>query len=228
MAHPPRALLVGTIAACAVTLVFAQSTPSPKASANSRITTKRGAAANTAKAVKPDPDLLDGSLYDPEKKPLFGMISEIELAGSEQKSERVGGAEQPPPDGQTAQQPGGGGPPAGPKPPEPPAGGAPGSEIAEKQDDRDSGPQAKPEGIAVKNLETPEGAAGQQGAPATPPREMQIGDATLQIQTIEQKAEIVGAQSTSTQQYEKKMPQGRQTDNRNRGAEKGRVMPKGL
>jgi hypothetical protein len=235
MAQPNRALFLGTLAAFAASLALAQTTPpAPKGAAASRIATKRTPASASAKVIKPDPDILDGSLYDPEKKPLFGMISDIEMAGSEQKSERVGGPQQQMPPGQQnpmAQPPSmsaGGAPPSGPQQDQQQQGGAPGSEIDEKQDDRDGGPQAQPEGVAVKNLETPEGAAGQQSAPATPPRDMQIGDATLQIQTVEQKADIVGSQSTSTQQSDKKMPQGKQTDNRNRGAEKGRVMPKGL
>jgi hypothetical protein len=238
MAHPHRVLVIGLSAAFAASLAFAQtSPPATKQGANSRITTKRGAASSSvAKVPKPDPDILDGSQFDPEKKPMYGMISEIELAGSEQKSERVGGSNQPPPAGGAQTPPmgqtagGAGEPPSGPPPPQqPPPGGAPGAEIEEKQDDRQSGgPQGQAEGVQVKNLETPEGAASQQSAPASAPRDMQIGDATLQIQTVQQKPDMIGQQSTSTQQSDKKMPQGKQTDNRNRGAEKGRVMPKGL
>jgi hypothetical protein len=40
---------------------------------------------------------------------------------------------------------------------------------------------------------------------------------------------MVGAQQpSSSQQYEKKVPAGQQTNNRNQGVEKGKVIPKGL
>lgn len=225
MARPP-VLLLGLTAAFAASVVLAQTKPAARATPDSRIAAQKRATAVAGKTVTPDPDLLDGSAFEAEKKPMFGMISEIELAGSEKKSERVGGSSQPPPPGGSSAMPAAG--PSGPP-------GEPGGEenraakIDEQKDDRaTNGPEAKPEGIAVKNLEVPEGAAAQAGGPSSAPREMQIGDATLQIQTVKQQPQVVGTESTSTQQYDKKMPQGKQTDNRNRGAEKGRVMPKGL
>lgn len=167
--------------------------------------------AGVGKVVTPDPDLLDGSLYEAEKRPLHGMLSTIEMGEEEssQKQDKIspnsgdpgGGGAEPPPE----QKAGG----SGEKPPE--------------------GPEAKPEGIKVERLEVPEGAEAQQaGGEQSKPRDLQIGDATLQIQTIPSNPNVVGVQSTSTQQYEKKVPQGQQTDNRNRGVEKGKEMPKGL
>lgn len=164
------------------------------------------------KPLAPDPDLLDGSIYEPEKRPLHGMLSEIEMGEqeSEQKAEKIspdagdpggGGSEPPPPDQQGG---------SAEKPPE--------------------GPPAAPEGVQVADLKVPEGAEGQQGGGSqSKPRDLQIGDATLQIQPLKSTSpDIVGVQSTSTQQYEKKLPQGQQTDNRNRGVERGKEMPKGL
>ncbi len=181
------------------------------------------------KPVKPDPDLLDGSIYEPEKRPLYGMLAEVELPGSEQKSEKVGGLPE-----QTR---------SGPALPQlPKVGGSPSKQqqqqaqappppIQSGSDDRQppQGPEAKAEGVQVANLEVPEGAASA-GDEQGKPRDIQIGDATLQIQTTPQtpQQQIVGVESTSTQQYEKKVPQGQQTDNRNRGVEKGKVMPKGI
>jgi hypothetical protein len=57
---------------------------------------------------------------------------------------------------------------------------------------------------------------------------MQIGDATLQIQTVPQTPDMVGTEASKAQQYEKKVPPGQQSNNRNQGVEKGKVIPKGL
>ena len=57
---------------------------------------------------------------------------------------------------------------------------------------------------------------------------MQIGDATLQIQTVPQTPDTVGTEPSQAQQYEKKTPAGQQSNNRNQGVEKGKVIPKGL
>ncbi len=223
-----RLLLPSLLALALGTAAWAQS--QAPGSINNRRDSRSTSSRAPLKAQKPDPDLLDGSIYEPEKKPLFGMMSEIEMAGAEQKSERVGG--NPEPQGAAASAlpklPSGGGPQAQPQqqaaaPPPIPSG----------QDDRQTpqsqGPQAQAQGVQVANLEVPEGAASapdQEGKP----RDMKIGDATLQIQTVQQSPQqsIVGLESTSTQQYEKKIPQGQQTDNRNRGVEKGKVMPKGI
>ena len=199
----------------------------------------QAAGKSASKAVKPDPDLLDGSIYEAEKRPLYGMISEVELPGSEEKSERVGGSPQQPGDpnqstsmprlpsgGAAAQQP------AQQQPPTPPPQGSPGQQIQSGTDDRqesgEQGTQQQAQGIQAQKLEGPQSAGGPQDQ--SKPRDMQIGDATLQIQTTQQNnPQVVGTeQPTSTQQYEKKVPAGQQTDNRNRGVEKGKVMPKGI
>lgn len=194
--------------------------PAAKRTATKGSTTKGKAA--TGKVAMPDPDLLDGTLYEAEKRPLHGMLSEIEMGEEEssQKSDKVSpnsgdpgaGGEKPP-----EEQQGGGGQ----KPPEEQKEGGSSEKVPE-------GPQAQPEGVQVANLEVPEGAQGQQGGEQSKPRDMQIGDATLQIQTTQASPNVVGVQSSSAQQYEKKVPAGQQTDNRNRGVEKGKEMPKGL
>lgn len=220
-----RPLLLGALAATVAAAAAAQS------QAPGAISTRRppAAAAKAAKPVKPDPDLLDGSSYEAEKRPLYGMISDLELPGSEQKSEQVGGSPEP------AGTPGAPPPPtplAGGAPPPPlPTGGEPPPPIASGQDDRQEpapeGPQAQAGGIQAQKLEGPQSAGGDEQAK---PRDMRIGDASLQIQTAPQNAQqVVGTeQPTSTQQYEKKVPAGQQTDNRNRGVERGKVMPKGI
>lgn len=224
-----RSILILALAALVVVPVWAQSTatersknPSQRIPPAKRTDTKARAKTSVSKQAVPDPDLLDGSLYEAEKRPLHGMLSEIEMGEQEstQKSDKIspesgdpgGGGQKSPEDQQGA---------AAQKAPEEQKGGS-AEKVAE-------GPEAKPEGIKVANLEVPEGAQGQQGGgEQAKPRDLQIGDATLQIQTAQQNPNIVGVQSTSTQQYEKKVPQGQQTDNRNRGVEKGKEMPKGL
>lgn len=171
-----------------------------------------------AKAVLPDPDILDGSKYEAEKRPLYGMISEIEMGEEEgDNQERVSPNSGP----QGAPSPDGTKPAGGGSKPEKEGGSA--EKIAE-------GPQAKPEGAQAQKLNVPEGA--QAGGPQGPQggaREMQIGDATLQIQTAPQTPDMVGAQQASNaQQYEKKVPAGQQSNSRNQGVEKGKVIPKGL
>ncbi|HYC69984.1 MAG TPA: hypothetical protein VEB66_02180 [Opitutaceae bacterium] len=226
-----QACALVAVALAPVIFAWAQ-TQAPSSISNRRPAPTAGKSA--AKAVKPDPDLLDGSIYEAEKRPLYGMISEVELPGSEEKSERVGGPPQPA--GQQAasasmpQLPSGGGapPPQQQQQQQSQAGSPP--PIQSGQDDRQAqseGNQAQAAGIQAQNLE------GQGSAPSpdeqAKPKDMQIGDATLQIQTVPQnQQQIVGTETTSTQQYEKKVPAGQQTDNRNRGVEKGKVMPKGI
>ncbi len=220
-------LLIPVLLAAFTVTTWAQS--QAPGSINTRRDSRTTGSRSVAKPAKPDPDLLDGSIYEAEKKPLFGMISEIEMAGAEKKSEKVGGGS--PEQGQGSSSmprlPSGGGSP----PQQQPQQAAAPPPIESGSDDRKppEGPQAQAQGVQVANLEVPEGAASasdEQGKP----RDMQIGDATLQIQTVPQapQQQIVGVESTSTQQYEKKVPQGQQTDNRNRGVEKGKVMPKGI
>lgn len=168
------------------------------------------------KPVLPDPDLLDGSVYEPEKRPLFVMQSEIEMGEQEARQGDKVSPESGPGGSQGEQDQQGG----------------PGPEPKEKRA-QPGGNEAKAEGIKVENLKIPEGSnpASQQDIPSPPkPRDLQIGDATLQIQTIPMTAQkdIVGTQSSNAQASTKNIPQGQQTDNRNKGSEKGKVVPKGL
>lgn len=204
-------LLTATMAMTA----WAQSTPTVAATPSSRIPAARSTnkAAKPAKTGVPDPDLLDGSAFDKEKRPITGMLAEIEMGEQEgpqgakvSPDSGAAGSQSPDAEKNEANQSGGGGAP-------PP-----------------SGPSAEAQGAQVANLKVPEGAQPADGAQASSPRDMQIGDATLQIQTMDKaNPNVVGVQSSNSQQYEKKLPQGgQQTDNRNRGVEKGRVVPKGL
>lgn len=236
-------LLSALVITVATTTALAQVSPTrPRPGSSNRIPAAKSAtpAAKSSRLVKPDPDLLDGSIYEPEKKPRYGMISEVEIAGSEQKSEQVGGPAAtvsvetgtPPPPGQP---PGGGGPPDQQAPqqpggpaatqPDPNQQGVPTSQSAADP----NAPQTQAGGIQAEKIDNPQGVASA-GPEAAKPSEMKVGDASLQIPSNQQQQQTppVGAETTSTQQFDKKMPQGQQTDNRNRGAEKGRVMPKGI
>lgn len=216
-------LLSGLIATTLATVTWAQ-TPTPAATANSpRIDAAKRTdkSAKPRKAVIPDPDLLDGSALEPEKHPLYGMLSEIEMGEKE-----GGNAAKISPDSG-------------------PAGGAEesgkdkagGTKNAATEADGGAakiaqGPEAPAEGVQVAELKVPEGAAS--GGPdqnSSKPRDLQIGDATLQIQTVSKNApNVVGMESSTNQQYEKKLPSGSPPSgsNRNTGVEKGRVVPKGL
>ena len=182
----------------------------------------KGTPASTAKPVLPDPDILDGSKYEPEKRPLYGMLSEIEMGEEEgEQQDRVspnsgpqgaasaeapksGGAQQQQQQ-QQAQQQGG-----------------------SSQPVAQGGPQAQAVGAQAQNLSGPQGAQNAAGGPQDSARNMQIGDATLQIQTVPQTPDTVGTEPSQAQQYEKKTPAGQQSNNRNQGVEKGKVIPKGL
>jgi hypothetical protein len=215
-------LLSGLIAATFATATWAQ-TPTPAATSNSpRIDAAKRTdkSAKPRKAVIPDPDLLDGSALEPEKRPLYGMLSEIEMG------EKEGGnaAKISPDSGQAgAEEPG-----------KDKTGGAKNASAEAGGSDAKitPGPEAPAEGVQVAELKVPEGAAS--GGPdqnTSRPGDLQIGDATLQIQTLSKNTpHVVGMESSTNQQYEKKLPSGSPPSgsNRNTGVEKGRVIPKGL
>jgi hypothetical protein len=190
-------------------------------STSSQISQSNKRAERTAKGGKPvlpDPDIFDGSIYEAEKRPLYAMQSEIEMGEKEgpKDSEKVS-PDSGPQGGSGGEQEQQGGSAADP----------------EKKRAQPGGTQTQPEGIKVADLKIPEGAnpASQNDIPPPPkPRDLQIGDATLQIQTIPMAAQkdVIGNQSSTAQQAAKKIPQGQQTDNRNKGSEKGKVVPKGL
>jgi hypothetical protein len=203
--------------------------------------------AKYGKAVLPDPDLLDGSSYEKEKKPLHGMLSEIEIGENEGgRQDKIspnsgpGAAGAKPPEQDKPPAAGGAG---APPPPEQAQAAGAAEKVPEGQQaaaaggaasaaaPAGGGPAAKAEGAQAANLKVPEGAANAAGAEANKPREQQIGDATLQIQTSSQKnADVVGTQASTSQQSDKKMPAGGSPNQSsgNVGVEKGRVVPKGL
>jgi hypothetical protein len=174
----------------------------------------QAAPAAATKTVRPDPNLLDGSKLEAEKRPMYGMLSEIEMGEQEGgKPDRVspnsgpggGSGEAPPPGGKAGSPP-------------PPAGGS-----AEKVEE---GPPAEAQGAQAQKLSGPQGAQAPGGA--NKQSQTKLGDASLQIQTVKASPDVVGTQPTTTQQYEKNLPAGSQSTNRNQGAEKGKVIPKGL
>lgn len=196
-----------------------------------RIPTAKGAGkiAKPGKAGVPDPDLLDGSAFEKEKRPLEGMLSEIEMG----EKEGPKGAKVSPDSGPAGSQ----SPSAEKNDPSKTAGG--GAETAPQNSQQQGGsgsptaegPTAQAQGTQVADLKVPEGAQSAGAQSGTAPRDLQIGDATLQIQTLDKNAQnVVGVESSTAQQYEKKVPSGgsQQGDNRNHGVEKGRVVPKGL
>ena len=211
-----------------------------------RIPTAKGAGkiAKPGKAGVPDPDLLDGSAFEKEKRPLEGMLSEIEMG----EKEGPKGAKVSPDSGPAGSQSqsagkndpsktaGGGAETASQDAQQQAAGGAQAEQAQSSQQQGGGspsaeGPAAQAQGTQVANLKVPEGAQSAGAQSGTAPRDLQIGDATLQIQTLDKNAQnVVGVESSTAQQYEKKVPSGSsdQGDNRNRGVEKGRVVPKGL
>lgn len=212
------------LAATITGVAWAQTPPPTPNTGGPRITPAKRTDKSTKprKAIIPDPDLLDGSTQEAEKHPLYGMLSEIEMgekeggktgqispesgeAGSGEKKEKGGGGKNPPA--------------------QPPEGQGKDAKIPE-------GPEAPAEGVQVADLKVPEGATSGGGEKNSgKPRDLQIGDATLQIQTQGKNApNVVGVENSISQQYEKKVPAGVPLggDNRNRGVEKGRVVPKGL
>lgn len=213
-------LLAATISGAA----WAQTPPSTPNPRSPRITPAKRTDKSTKprKAIIPDPDLLDGSTQEAEKHPLYGMLSEIEMG--EKEGDKTGQIS--PESGETGsgegKEKGGGG--KNP-PPQPPEGQGKEAKIPE-------GPEAPAEGVQVADLKVPEGAtAGGAEKNSGKPRDLQIGDATLQIQTQGKNApNIVGTEASDARQFEKKVPAGGPTtgDNRNKGVEKGRVVPKGL
>jgi hypothetical protein len=224
----------------AVTTPPAPTIPAP------RIPTTRSIV-KTAKPGKtgvPDPDLLDGSAFEKEKRPLEGMLSEIEMGEKEgPKGAKVspdsgpGGSQQQSPEKNDPTKPAGGGAETPPQSSEQQAAGASSAEQAQSSQQQGGGspsaggPAAQAQGTQVANLKVPEGAQNAAGAVSTAPRDLQIGDATLQIQALDKSAQdVVGVESTTAQQYEKKLPSGgnQPSNNRNQGVEKGRVVPKGL
>lgn len=177
-----------------------------------------------AKGVLPDPELLDGSKYEPEKRPLYGMLSEIEMGEQEgDQQDRVspnsGPQGAPPPDASAQQQQSGGGAQQQQQQQAQQQGGGSAQQIAQG-----GGPQGEAVGAQAQSLQ----GQPQQGGPQSGARDMQIGDATLQIQTVPQTPDMVGTEPSQSQQYEKKVPAGQQSNNRNQGVEKGKVIPKGL
>ena len=178
----------------------------------------------TPKPVLPDPELLDGSKYEAEKRPLYGMMSEIEMGEQEgDQQDRIspnsGPQGAPPPDPSAQQQQGGGAQQQPQQQAQQQGGGS------AQQAPQGGGPQGEAVGAQAQSLQ---GQPQQPGGPQGGARDMQIGDATLQIQTVEQTPDMVGTEASKAQQYEKKVPPGQQSNNRNQGVEKGKVIPKGL
>ncbi|MBI2815281.1 MAG: hypothetical protein HYX71_13480 [Opitutae bacterium] len=229
---PLRLKRLCLLAAIAAATAWAQSAPAIPANPAPRIPAAKGSgkASKTAKTGVPDPDLLDGSAFDKEKRPLEGMLSEIEMGEQEGPKGAKISPDSGPAGSKSAQQnqsdrtkiAAGGGNPASQDSEKAGGGGSPPPE----------GPASEAVGTQVSDLKVPEGAQSAGGAQSAAPRDLQIGDATLQIQTVAKTAsDVVGTESSSSQQYEKKLPSGgspASSNNRNQGVEKGRVVPKGL
>ena len=217
------------LAAIAVATAWSQTTSSGPTASTPRIPSAKstGKTARPGKTGVPDPDLLDGSAFEKEKRPLEGMLSEIEIG----EKEGPKGAKISPDSGPAGSQS------ASPNQNDPTKTAAGGGKPVPQNSDKSGsgspppdGPAAEAQGTQVSDLKVPEGAQSAGGAQSTAPRDLQIGDATLQIQTVAKTAsDVIGVESSSTQQYEKKLPSGGgPSDNRNKGVEKGRVVPKGL
>ena len=239
---------LGVLLALAAVTAAAQSPEPPAASTPAPATTptpkgrlpeaKRSADKGPrSKSILPDPDLLDGSSYEKEKRAEYGMISEIEM-GEESggKNDKISpdsgpsgpAGAKPPEDQKQAAKSGGGAPPppAAEQAATPPENAGGGSQSPTPQ-----GPASAAAGAQADNLKVPEGASGGGPPDGNKPQAQKIGDASLQIQTLPQNtANVVGLQGSSAQQSEKKTPSGgsQSSGGGNAGAEKGRVVPKGL
>lgn len=205
-------------------------TPPPSAAARAAAAAtstaaSRNAARQAALAAKeiPDPNLFDGSDQPPEARPDKGMLAEFELPGSTDRPETMEQRQ-----GQGDQQ-GGGGDGGGPEGEQQGAGGGAKPEGA-------GDPTAKAEGIAVAELQVDENSAPQQAAPPPKPRDVSMGDRSMQIPAVAQQS-VVGTQqpgagqqgASNSQQYEKGAAAGKSSgNNQNKGLEKGRVIPQGL
>ncbi|MDQ5978963.1 MAG: hypothetical protein QG602_1937 [Verrucomicrobiota bacterium] len=227
MKLPPLPLLLAALLTGEAAAQVSSPPPPTSGTARSKQTSTAKPVAK-GKAVLPDPDLLDGSKYEPEKRPLYGMISEIEM-GEEQneQADKVGPSLPQPalpglpglpslPSGGAS----GGGQPSLPQIDLTPESGQGGSSQTAAQ-----GPQSEAAGAQAQSLQ---GQPQQGGPQPTGARDMKIGDATLQIQTVPQTPDTVGNEPSKAQQYEKPVPPGQQGNNRNQGVEKGKVIPKGL
>jgi hypothetical protein len=206
-----------------------------------------------AKGPLPDPQLLDGSNQQADKKSEEGMLGEFEIPGDEDvRNGKVGGPEKASVDGtenpnlpqnggsamgtrtdaMPGQLPMGGGPESpnaqgggGPPPQGTPAAG--GGPISGPTD-----PNAVGQGIQVADLQGEPQGVNPSDMPQKPPA-VAIGDSAMQIQGIQNAPNVVGGSvpAGQTQQMEKNIGgggKGAAGNNSNRGAEKGRVMPSGL
>lgn len=253
-----------TSATSAATPALASAQPEKRVVPNGRLPeVKRTDRGKYGRIILPDVDLLDGSSYEKEKRPLRGMISEIELgetdggpqskvspesgpsgAGKEPPEPvdpKTGGASSPQ---NVAQTPAAAGAAEAPTPNTAQGGGGAGQQIPEGQvaggggaqspdgqvKPGGAGPAAAAEGVQAASLQVPEGAAGAVGSASAKPQNMQIGDASLQIQSTQNSSDVVGTQASTAQQYDRKTPAGSSSvqSSGNVGVEKGRVVPKGL
>jgi hypothetical protein len=226
MSHRLNRLRATAILVALVSPLTAAQTP-PRDSAKEPARDPRAASQRTAKGPLPDPVLLDGSKFEAEKRPEYGMLGEFEMPGDEKKkSDKVGGtgAEQKKGPGQS----GGGGEKGA------PGGQAPGAEATAAGANANGQNNAAPgtaEGTKVSEIK---GGAqpGQPGQTGGKPQQVAIGDSTMQIKPQPDIPGLVGAQPVGKeipQQYDKNTPGGKQTPGRgNQGVEKGRVMPAGI
>lgn len=231
------------------------------AQAQERESTRSARSSTTAKGPLPDPLLLDGSKEAAEKRPEHGMLGEFELPGNENaKSDKVGGAqpeEQSQGGGGSKSEKGGGGAaPAAAAAAAAQGGGGSGGEQKEGsgqggqagqngqsgQGTESTGAQgaagAKAEGIQASGLSDPaNGEAASQSQASSPPSNMKIGDAALQIKTLPPgvASAVVGMEpqqkgKETPQSYDAKTPGGgKQSGGRgNQGVERGKIMPAGL
>jgi hypothetical protein len=197
------------------------------------------------RAVIPDPELFDGSKFPPEQRSEHGMVADFEVAGSDQASasDTVGGGGSagggaP---AEATEEGGGGGAPAqgggeeGAGEPPTPGGGGGGEEGADDLPETDA---AGGGGMQIAQppdggTQGPGGAAAVAGTPVDPApagrpaREVGIGAPEMQIALPPSaQKEIVGGRQTDQQQeHERAMPRGQQSDNRNRGVERGANIP---
>jgi len=97
----------GLLALLLATVVVAQTPPTARPTVpGARTGQPKDAGRAGADARPPDPNLFDGTKFEPEKRPETGMIGEFEMPGGPEQSDKVGGDQgqagggnQPPPPG---------------------------------------------------------------------------------------------------------------------------------
>ena len=174
--------------------------------------------ARTAAGKIPDPSLFDGSGFDEEERPDYGLVSDFEVAGADPRQQQQAQANQQPP------------PPAGGQPQQqgPPQGGAPGGPQGGAGQPGQGGQQGQPGQPGTQQAPSVAAAADQQ---LVKPGEVQIGHQGAKLAESDVPKAAAGA-SLDNEKGEDRMQvkaaAGNQKANRDKGTERGVDIPSNL